>query len=76
MIMEISFPNHLGAAAADSGHMTPRTLKRELKKLHRKDIPILLAHMKPQYLKVLKNEVRQLGLANLSFLRPGQRYRF
>jgi len=76
VIVEISFPNRLGLAALNSGHMTPRTLKRELKKLHRKDIPILLAHMKPQYLEILRNEIRQLGLANVSFLRPGQRYRF
>ena len=76
LILEISFPNRLGAAAVDSGHMTPRTLKRELKKLHRKDIPILLAHMKPQYLNLLRKEIRQLGRPHVSFLRPGQRYRF
>ena len=76
VIVEISFPNLLGAAAVDSGHLTPRTLKRELKKLHRRDIPILLAHMKPQYLNLLRNEIRQLGRSHVSFLRPGQRYRF
>jgi len=76
VIVEISFPNRLGAAAEDSGHMTPRTLKRELKKLRRRDIPILLAHMKPQYLNLLRNEIRQLGRSHVSFLRPGQRYRF
>ena len=76
VIVEVSFPDRLRAAATDSGHMTPRALKRELKKLHRRDIPILLAHMKPQYLKILRTEVRQLGLSRLSFLRPGQRYRF
>jgi cAMP phosphodiesterase len=76
VIVEISFPNRLGAAAVDSGHMTPRTLKRELKKLHRRDIPILLAHMKPQYLNLLRNEIRQLGRSQISLLRPGQRYRF
>ena len=76
VIVEISFPNRLKAAAMDSGHMTPRALKRELKKLHRRDIPILLAHMKPQYLNLLRNEIRQLGLSHVFFLRPGRRYRF
>ena len=56
--------------------MTPRILKRELKKLHRMDIPILLAHMKPQYLNLIRREIGQLGLPNVSFLRHGQRYRF
>jgi cAMP phosphodiesterase len=76
VIVEISFPNRLGTAALESGHMTPRSLKRELKKLHRRDIPILLAHMKPQYMSLLRTEIRQLGLSRVSFLRPGQRYRF
>jgi len=76
VIVEISFPNRLKAAAMESGHMTPRTLKQELKKLDRRDVPILLAHMKPQYLKFLRAEIRPLGLSRVSFLRPGQRYRF
>jgi ribonuclease BN (tRNA processing enzyme) len=76
LILEVSFPNRLGAAAVDSGHMTPGALKRELKKLRRKDILILLAHMKPQYLNLLRMEIRQLGRRRVSFLRPGQRYRF
>ena len=76
VIVEISFPNRLRAVAESSGHLTPMMLKRELKKLHRKDIPILLAHMKPQYLHLLRSEIRQLGLSRVSFLRPGERYHF
>jgi ribonuclease BN (tRNA processing enzyme) len=76
VIVEVSFPQRLRLLAKSSGHMTPMTLKRELKKLHRRDIPILLAHMKPQYLDLLRNEIRHLGLSHVSFLRPGERYRF
>ena len=71
VIVEISFPNLLGAAAVDSGHLTPRTLKRELKKLHRRDIPILLAHMKPQYLNLLRNEIRRLAVPTFLFCGRG-----
>ena len=76
VIVEVSFPHRLRVLAENSGHMTPMTLRRELKKLQRKEIPILLAHMKPQYWNLLRTEIRQLGLSNVYFLRPGERYRF
>lgn len=76
VMVETSFPNGLRAVAESSGHMTPLMLKRELKKLRRKGIPILLAHMKPQYLSLLKKEVRQIGYPKISFLRQGERYQF
>jgi len=76
VIVESSFPNRLRAMAEDSGHLTPIMLKRELKKLNRKDIPILLAHMKPQYLGLIRKEVPRIGQFQISFLRQGERYRF
>jgi cAMP phosphodiesterase len=76
VMVETSFPNGLKAVAESSGHMTPWMLRRELKKLRRKGIPILLAHMKPQYLGVLKKEVRQISYPKISFLRQGVHYRF
>lgn len=76
VLVETSFPNSLRAVAESSGHMTPETMKRELKKLRRKDIPILLFHMKPQYLSLLRREVRSIDRSKISFLRQGERYRF
>jgi len=76
VIMETSFPNSLRAVAESSGHLTPMMLKKELKKLHRRDIPIFLNHMKPQYLRLLRREIQQIGYAKVSFLRQGERYRF
>ncbi len=76
VMVETSFPNGLRAVAESSGHMTPLMLKRELKKLHRRGIHVLLTHMKPQYLRVLKKEIHQLGYPKISFLRQGARYRF
>lgn len=76
VMVETSFPNGLRAIAESSGHLTPMMLKRELKKLRRKDIPVLLAHMKPQYLSLLRKEVGNMGGPKISFLRQGARYRF
>ncbi|MGD0626234.1 MAG: hypothetical protein ABSB32_16135, partial [Thermodesulfobacteriota bacterium] len=68
--------NRLRGVARSSGHMTPMILKRELKKLSWKDIPILLAHMKPQYLNLLRKEVGNIRRPKLSFLEQGECYRF
>ena len=76
VIVESSFPNGLRPTAESSGHMTPMMLKRELKKLRRKNIPIFLTHMKPQYLSLLKKEIRMIGNPQVSLLRQGERYRF
>ena len=76
VLVEISFPNSLRTTAESSGHLTPMMLKRELKKLRQKNIPILLTHMKPQYLTLLKKEIRLIGNPRISFLRQGERYRF
>lgn len=76
VLVETSFPNGLKAVAESSGHMTPGMLNKELKKFRRKGVPILLTHMKPQYLPLLKKEVRRIGHSKVSFLRQGERYRF
>ena len=76
VLVESSFPNRLRGVARSSGHMTPMILKRELKKLSRKDIPILLTHMKPQYLNLLRKEVGNIRRPKLSFLEQGECYRF
>jgi cAMP phosphodiesterase len=76
VLVESSFPNRLKGTAESSGHMTPRILKGELKKLARKDVPILLAHMKPQYLNLLRKEVGSINHPKVSFLEQGGCYRF
>jgi cAMP phosphodiesterase len=76
VVVESSYPNRLKGAAESSGHLTPMILKGELKKLSRKDIPILLAHMKPQYMNLLRKEVASIRHPSVSFLRQGEFYRF
>jgi ribonuclease BN (tRNA processing enzyme) len=76
VLVETSFPNDQEAIAKKSGHLTPRLLQRELKKLRRRDINILLAHMKPQYLRQIRKEVHELKDPRVALLRQGGRYRF
>ena len=76
ILIESSFPNRERNVAEKSGHLTPHLLKRELEKLNRRDIPILLVHMKPQYMRELRNEVQIGGDRNINFAEQGKRYRF
>jgi len=76
ILMESSFPNRETALAQRSGHLTPRMLRGELEKLKRTDIPIFLVHMKPQYLRELRSEIRGLGNRKVTFMQQGKHYRF
>src|SRR2546430_10455494 len=47
---ELSFPNKLQWLADLSGHFTPQSLMKELKKLDRRDAQLYLFHLKPSFI--------------------------
>jgi cAMP phosphodiesterase len=73
LLVELSFPSALQPIADVSGHLTPRTLARELAKLERNGFPILLYHLKPAHLAALRREVARLALPGVRILRAGDR---
>ena len=60
LLLETSFPNKLQKLADVSGHLTPRTLRRELAKFQRNGASILLYHLKPAFLQQLAEELKGL----------------
>jgi len=74
LLVELSFPSALQPLADLSGHLTPRTLARELGKLERNGFPILLYHLKPAHHAALRREVARLGLPGVRILREGDRF--
>ncbi|MER2565718.1 MAG: 3',5'-cyclic-nucleotide phosphodiesterase [Myxococcaceae bacterium] len=60
LLLETSFPNALQALADISGHFTPQTMLAELKKFDRRDCQVILYHLKPAFVDVLKREVKQM----------------
>lgn len=60
LLLETSFPNALQALADISGHFTPQTMLAELNKFDRKDCQVILYHLKPAFVDVLKREVKQM----------------
>jgi ribonuclease BN (tRNA processing enzyme) len=76
LLVELSFPNGLQRLADLSGHLTPRTLARELTKLAHADLPILLYHLKPVHVRQLRREVAALKHRNLRILEVGDTFTF
>lgn len=74
VIVESTFPSRLSNVARLSKHMTPQTLKIELKKLNNKDIPILIFHAKPQYFNEIEEEISSIGNSHIEMIKPGAVY--
>lgn len=60
LLLETSFPNALQPLADLSGHFTPQTMLKELSKFDRRDCQVLLYHLKPAFVDVLKREVADM----------------
>lgn len=76
LIMEVAFPNEQHRLAHDSGHHTPASLERELKKLGAKqrDVPVLLFHIKPVFQRTVERELARIKARNNTILQIGDEY--
>lgn len=75
LLMEVSFPNREQKLATVSGHHTPRTLLRDLKKLEKpQDLPTLLYHIKPVFQGEVEQECASLKGVNLSVMGIGDHF--
>lgn len=75
VLTEIAFPNEFQKVANAAGHFTPRMFKEEMAKL-KKAVPLLIYHLKPEYIKELKQEIKALEIPKLKLLKAQQRYSF
>jgi len=76
LVMEVAFPNEQQKLARDSGHHTPHSLERELKKLgsaHR-DLPVMLFHIKPVFQRTVEKELAKIRARNNTILQIGDEY--
>ncbi len=76
LIMEVAFPNQQAALAKVSGHHTPETLERELRKLpaRHRDLPVLLFHIKPVFQQIVERELSRIEARNNTILNLGDEY--
>ena len=76
VFVETSFPNRLSELAGASGHLTPASLRDELIKFGRTDVPVKIFHMKPQFLQEILAELNSLGDDRLQVLEGGEKFLF
>jgi cAMP phosphodiesterase len=75
LLMEVSFPNREQKLATDSGHHTPRTLVKDLKKFGKpQDLPTLLYHIKPVFQGEVEQECARLKGVNLTVTALGDQF--
>jgi ribonuclease BN (tRNA processing enzyme) len=75
LIIEISFPDEQEELAIRAGHLTPRLLLNELRKLPSPPGRILITHMKPQHAMKIREQLYVLGIRQCEFMRDGAVYR-
>jgi cAMP phosphodiesterase len=75
VFLEASFPNSLDWLARKSGHLTPQLLGREWRKL-RRDVALIVVHIKPAFYDVIVSELAALNLPQLEIGQPGKIYEF
>jgi 3',5'-cyclic-nucleotide phosphodiesterase len=76
LIMEVAFPNEHARLARDSGHHTPQSLERELRKLgaSKRDLPVMLFHIKPVFERIVERELAKIRARNNTILQIGDEY--
>jgi ribonuclease BN (tRNA processing enzyme) len=70
IFVECSFPNGMSEIAEISKHLTPASLKEEMRKFP-PGVPVKLYHMKPPALAALEADVAALGEPRITLLRDG-----
>jgi len=75
LIMEVAFPNGQSKVARLSGHHTPGTLEKELRKLgSKRDLPVLLFHIKPVFQREVEKELARIKARNTTILQLGDQF--
>jgi ribonuclease BN (tRNA processing enzyme) len=75
-IVEVAFPTSQQKVADGAKHLTPTTLKAELAKFERDNVPIGLYHLKPRFVEEMQKEIRAFGNPSLKFLRNSEVLQF
>lgn len=76
VLLECSFPNRLEKVANDSGHLTPKLFRNELKKLSSPKTIVYVYHIKAPYRDEIMKELEDLHDPRVRVLEPGIKIQF
>jgi ribonuclease BN (tRNA processing enzyme) len=71
LIIEVSFPNRFKATALETGHLTPKLLSLEIKKMRYLPDKIFVTHCKPRYGEKIREELKMLNIKHIRILKDG-----
>jgi ribonuclease BN (tRNA processing enzyme) len=74
LLIECAFPDELSELAANSYHLTPSLLKKELEKFKNSKCPVYAINLKPMYREKIVAEIEKLG--RIKVLEIGKVYEF
>lgn len=70
--IETSFPDEMENIALVSKHLTPSMFGREFQKIGHPDLPVYVYHLKPRLRRIIRDQLVQLGIKNLTVLEEAQ----
>jgi ribonuclease BN (tRNA processing enzyme) len=76
LIIEVSFPNRFKTMALATGHLTPKLLLSELKKIRYLPDKIFITHCKPTYRDRIRKELEMFNIKHMKILKDGARIEF
>ncbi len=74
VIAEVSFPNRMEELARKTGHLTPRLLMAELRKIRNYPEKVFVTHPKPQYVAQIRRELARGADLQAELLQEGKEY--
>jgi ribonuclease BN (tRNA processing enzyme) len=74
VMIETKFPNDMQMVADAAGHLTPKTLIKELDKIRDQDVPVSLYHLKPDRINDLICEIEALKDSRISIMNIGDKF--
>lgn len=75
VIVEVAFPDELKQLAENSYHLVPATLVGELEKLGNLKPEIFAIHMKPEYLIIIKKQIKKIKKYKINLMQEGKIYK-
>jgi len=72
VFIETSLPDGMKEIARKTGHLTPFSLEKELKKLQSMNPDIYLYHLKPNYLEAIRKEIAAIKDRKVHIIEDGQ----
>jgi cAMP phosphodiesterase len=76
LVLECSFPSRMEHFAHTTGHLTPNLLFREVRQSGLVGVPILVFHMKPQYIPEIEEEILTHHDSDIQLMSPDTIYEF